>query len=462
MKAWTDGSRQLLPTEPEEGGKALFVGAGAVSNIPQLTFEFQVRGELVVIRGEMGVTTEVVVRADRTMSLTVFTDCMTLLQIALLDSMAAGAQTLLVWVKAHVWDIGNEGADQAADRGCKLEDICFEQPTYQFRIYNIHTDDTISMHGWANKATTHAREEAGSHTLAQLQRAATPGNIMCTLAGEGQEILGAVLQSDKVTQEEVRNLLQCRGATYPTATIVKWNRHGATREQCPLCRKTSHMLMHCEVTKQASLRAHYSIADPLVHSIAEAAPGEWAVWTLPVVWKIPKPRGYPPPTTNSSQSQQGHCPTDIPHDAMGPDAVGTGSQQGYLPGRHCPVHTGLPPLAQPRQEGSDLQILEVHGHQGCQNGGTTHPESTSIPGAAAIVPTAPTTRPQCGTVHVVCHEHHWLSAGQESGGLPPRGRKRCPGTIRVPPRLGVRLALAPHSFPLDDTSPLDPSGSAGS
>eukprot|EP00961_Rhodomonas_salina_P191194 2579499-Rhodomonas_salina.2 len=228
MEAWTDGSRQLLPTE--EGGKALFVGAGAVSNIPQLTFEFQVWGERVVIRGEMGAATEVVVCADRTKSLTEFMDCMTLLQIvtqwtrgdftpyeedkqhwdilcillqALLDCTAAGAQTLLVWVKAHVGDIRNEGAGQAADRGCKLEDICFDQPIYLFRIYYIHTDDTISMHGWANKATTHSRdyEAAGHHTRSRLQRAATPGNIMCTLVGEGQEI-GAVLQSDEVKQAE--------------------------------------------------------------------------------------------------------------------------------------------------------------------------------------------------------------------------------------------------------------------
>eukprot|EP00961_Rhodomonas_salina_P089117 1198507-Rhodomonas_salina.2 len=65
------------------------------------------------------------------------------------------------------------------------------------------------MHGWANKATTHAREAAGRHTRARLQRGAMPGNVMCTLAGEGQAVLGAVLQSDEVTQAEIRNLLQC-------------------------------------------------------------------------------------------------------------------------------------------------------------------------------------------------------------------------------------------------------------
>eukprot|EP00961_Rhodomonas_salina_P034600 465900-Rhodomonas_salina.2 len=54
------------------------------------------------------------------------------------------------------------------------------------------------------------------------------------------------------------------------------------------------MLMHCEVTKQAHLRAHDSIADPLDHSIAEAAPWEWAVWTRPVVWKIEKLLGETP------------------------------------------------------------------------------------------------------------------------------------------------------------------------
>eukprot|EP00961_Rhodomonas_salina_P150969 2032927-Rhodomonas_salina.2 len=126
-------------------------------------------------------------------SLTVFTDCMTLLQIVTLwtrgdftpyeedeqhwdilsvllqglrERTAAGSQTLIVWVKAHVGDIGNEGADQAADRGCRSDDIQYDLITYPFRIYNIHTDYTISMHGWANKATTHEREAVGRHTRA--------------------------------------------------------------------------------------------------------------------------------------------------------------------------------------------------------------------------------------------------------------------------------------------------------
>eukprot|EP00961_Rhodomonas_salina_P105445 1419778-Rhodomonas_salina.1 len=59
------------------------------------------------------------------------------------------------------------------------------------------------------------------------------------------------------------------------------------------------MLMHCEVTKQARLRAHDCIADPLVHSIAEAAPGDWVAWTRQVAWKIAKLLGdtpHPPRT----------------------------------------------------------------------------------------------------------------------------------------------------------------------
>eukprot|EP00961_Rhodomonas_salina_P233264 3152334-Rhodomonas_salina.1 len=41
---------------------------------------------------------------------------------------------------------------------------------------------------------------------------------MCARTEEGQGMIGAVLQSEEVTQAEVRNLLQCRGTTYPTAT----------------------------------------------------------------------------------------------------------------------------------------------------------------------------------------------------------------------------------------------------
>eukprot|EP00961_Rhodomonas_salina_P071541 960758-Rhodomonas_salina.1 len=79
MEVWTDWSRQLLPTE--SGGKALFVSAGAYSTVHNLNFEFQVQGERVVVQGEMGTAAEVVVRADKTKSLRVFTYCMTLLQI---------------------------------------------------------------------------------------------------------------------------------------------------------------------------------------------------------------------------------------------------------------------------------------------------------------------------------------------------------------------------------------------
>eukprot|EP00961_Rhodomonas_salina_P089116 1198507-Rhodomonas_salina.1 len=67
------------------------------------------------------------------------------------------------------------------------------------------------------------------------------------------------------------------------------------------------MLMHCEVTKQARLRAHDSIADTLVHSIAETAPGDWVAWTRPVAWKIAKLLGDPPhlPRTRFGSAKAG-------------------------------------------------------------------------------------------------------------------------------------------------------------
>eukprot|EP00961_Rhodomonas_salina_P142863 1923189-Rhodomonas_salina.1 len=87
----------------------------------------------------MGGAAEVLVRAETGKSLTIFTDCMTLLQIVerwtrgdfapsveaekhwdiltvilnrLRARTEAGAQTLIVWVKAHACDVGNERADQ--------------------------------------------------------------------------------------------------------------------------------------------------------------------------------------------------------------------------------------------------------------------------------------------------------------------------------------------------------------
>eukprot|EP00961_Rhodomonas_salina_P050641 680102-Rhodomonas_salina.1 len=91
----------------------------------------------------MAAATEAVTRADPASSLTVFTDCLTLIQIVsrwtrsdftpyydveseghwdilstLLEGLRARrAPTLLVWVKAHVGDYGNELADRAADLG---------------------------------------------------------------------------------------------------------------------------------------------------------------------------------------------------------------------------------------------------------------------------------------------------------------------------------------------------------
>eukprot|EP00961_Rhodomonas_salina_P231939 3133480-Rhodomonas_salina.3 len=230
MEVWTDGSRQLLPTE--NGGKALFVGAAAYSVVGNLNFEFQVHGERVVVQGEMGAAAEAVIWADRTKSLTVFTGCMTLLQVvtlwtrgdftlsveaekhwdilsALLEGLCArteaGSQTLIVWVKAHAGDVGNEMADKAADRGCTSDDIKFDWPTvaHPFLIYTINTDEQLSQHGWSTKVWKHARETVGAHTRDRLQRTGTPSHTMCV------------------------------GTTYPTATVVHSNKKGATDARCP-------------------------------------------------------------------------------------------------------------------------------------------------------------------------------------------------------------------------------------
>eukprot|EP00961_Rhodomonas_salina_P230411 3113720-Rhodomonas_salina.1 len=197
----TPGSRQLLPTE--NGGKALFVGARAYSVVGHLNFEFQVHWERVVARGEMGAAAEAVIRADQTKSLTVFTDCMTLLQIitwwmrgdftpgekhwdilsTLLEGLCtrteAGSQTLIVWVKAHVGDVGKEMADKAADRGCTSDDIKFDHPTHPFLIYAIDTDEQLSQHCWSNKVQKHSWEMTGTHTKDRLQRTGTPSHTMC-------------------------------------------------------------------------------------------------------------------------------------------------------------------------------------------------------------------------------------------------------------------------------------------
>eukprot|EP00961_Rhodomonas_salina_P053064 711823-Rhodomonas_salina.2 len=154
----------------------------------------------------MGAAAEAVIRADQTKLLTVFTDCMTLLQIitqwtrgdftpsveaekhwdilsALLEGLhartEAGSQTLILWVKAHNGDVGNEMADKAADRGCTSDDIKFDCPTHPFLIYAIYTDEQLSQHCWSNKVWKHSRETTGTHTRDRLQCTGTPSHTMC-------------------------------------------------------------------------------------------------------------------------------------------------------------------------------------------------------------------------------------------------------------------------------------------
>eukprot|EP00961_Rhodomonas_salina_P053065 711823-Rhodomonas_salina.3 len=89
-------------------------------------------------------------------------------------------------------------------------------------------------------------------------------------------MLGEVLASNAVTEKETRNLLQCWGTTYPTATIVLSNKHWAMDATCQLCKQVeetiSHMLMHCLETGGARHRAHDL--------------GDWLHWHRPVTWKI--------------------------------------------------------------------------------------------------------------------------------------------------------------------------------
>eukprot|EP00961_Rhodomonas_salina_P108443 1459690-Rhodomonas_salina.1 len=71
--------------------------------------------------------------------------------------------------------------------------------------------------------------------------------------------------------------------------------------------------MHCKGTKPARLRAHDSIADPLVSSIAEAATGEWKVWERPIAWKIAKLLGSTPhPPRTAVHLSKGEAPTTYP------------------------------------------------------------------------------------------------------------------------------------------------------
>eukprot|EP00961_Rhodomonas_salina_P200782 2708732-Rhodomonas_salina.1 len=242
------------------GGKALFVCAGAYSPQSNLNFSFQVEGEAVVISREMSAVAEAVTLADPTQSLTIFTDCLTLIQIVsrwtladftpyveseghwdilsvLLEGLRSRqAPTCMVWVKAHVGDYGNELADRAADQGCQSEDVRFHSPHTPFQLYSLEGQEMLSQHGWNQKVLTHASTLVGTHTSHCLCRSEAESTALCTLEHMTHSLLGQTLISrDGLTDPEIWSLLQIRGNSYPTASVVSHNKKGGVSSTCPLC-----------------------------------------------------------------------------------------------------------------------------------------------------------------------------------------------------------------------------------
>eukprot|EP00961_Rhodomonas_salina_P185306 2501969-Rhodomonas_salina.2 len=75
------------------------------------------------------------------------------------------APTRLVWVKAHVWDYGNELADRAADLCCKSEEVRFHRPHSPFQLFTLEGPALLSPHCWNRKVLTHTRTLISTYTV---------------------------------------------------------------------------------------------------------------------------------------------------------------------------------------------------------------------------------------------------------------------------------------------------------
>eukprot|EP00961_Rhodomonas_salina_P303046 3941076-Rhodomonas_salina.2 len=152
----------------------------------------------------MASATEEVTRSYPDQTLTIFTDCLTLIQIVtrwtradftpyveseghwdILSTLLEGlrsrrAHTRIVWVKAHVCYYGNELADSTANWGCRSEDVRFHRPHTPFQLYTMEGYDILSPHGWNKKVLTHASTLIRSYTAHCLRCSKAESTSVCT------------------------------------------------------------------------------------------------------------------------------------------------------------------------------------------------------------------------------------------------------------------------------------------
>eukprot|EP00961_Rhodomonas_salina_P084231 1131663-Rhodomonas_salina.1 len=163
-------------------------------------------------RAELADMTSVLQDSDTDVPLTIYTDCMAVINMISRwqqgerqplmeeeshpDIMTAAihAETLIVWVKAHAGDPGNEQADTAAKAGALSErDAEWNIDTTPIKYCSNLTNSFPLLHEakWTSTVEKHARHHLGCIQAVFLrQHLDAKSSDFILTAGNGQEILG--------------------------------------------------------------------------------------------------------------------------------------------------------------------------------------------------------------------------------------------------------------------------------
>eukprot|EP00961_Rhodomonas_salina_P231313 3124295-Rhodomonas_salina.2 len=245
---WTDGSMVTFED-------AQLVEEGAVGYAPDFTLlNFNVGCPATSQRGEMAAAARILDLADPTEALTIYTDCMSILnavtrwrrgdfqpriedekhQDVLLDLLKylrrRGAQTRFVWIAVHIGDAGNEVADIEANLGTHSEERLWDLDTFPIALHSTASSSfpLLQAATWTPTVDKHAKLFVGQKQAEWLRNFSDARSTDFTLREDNwREILGRVLADPTLPELAIRDLLQARSFCFLTATVVSRNHGGS-------------------------------------------------------------------------------------------------------------------------------------------------------------------------------------------------------------------------------------------